>query len=121
MAYARATADFAGTAHTLLDAAHYGIRWVLLRLTGPPRPAHPAAGAGAEGGLEFGLGIVTGPAAGDPVDHGQVGFPTTSFDHSQARFCSWFGYGPQVASERRPAPASSRRLGKGWGLRGADS
>ena len=27
---------------------------------------------------------VTGPAAGDPVDHGQVGFPTTSFDHSQA-------------------------------------
>ena len=35
---------------------------------------------------------VTGPAAGDPVDHSQVGFPTTSFDHSQARFCSWFGY-----------------------------
>ena len=29
---------------------------------------------------------VTGPAAGDPVDHGQGGFPTTSFDHSQAGF-----------------------------------
>ena len=29
---------------------------------------------------------VTGPAAGDPVDHGQGGFPTSSFDHSQAGF-----------------------------------
>ena len=27
---------------------------------------------------------VTGPAAGDSVDHGQVGFPTPSFDRGQA-------------------------------------
>ena len=48
VAYARSTAAFAGTADSLLDAAYYGSRWVLLSLD-PSLPVPPPRRARGSG------------------------------------------------------------------------